>query len=193
MKMLFEWLTAEFSTPLNAVAQIVGIFPLVLSFFTFLFNDRRRVIVIKAVSDLMWAIHFFLLGEVVGGSINTLNTARNLVFSQKHKPWASRPYIPVLFCILTFLAALIRWREWYSFLPMLGSVFAVIGFWCSDVKNIRKFNLPAVSLWLIYGIMTGSISTILCNTFSILSIIIATVKQRKYDAKETENEIVATK
>lgn len=184
MNTLINWLSAEFSTPLNAIAQTVGFVPLILSFFTFLPNDRRRVIAFKTVTDTMWALHFFLLGEVVGGSINTINTARNLVFSQKHRPWASHTYIPILFCVLTAIAALIRWQDWYSFLPMAGSILAVIGFWCSSPRSIRRFNLPGITLWLIYSIMTASISSILCNVLSIVSILIAEIKEH---AKKNEH------
>ena len=178
MSSLLAWLIAEFSNPLNAVAQMVGLIPLILSFFVFLSNERKRVIGTKIATDLLWALHFFLLGEAVGGAINTLNCIRNVVFSQKHKRWASHLYIPVLFGILTAAAAFIRWQDWYSLLPMLGSILALIGFWCNHPKHIRRFNLPAVSLWLIYGIMVGSISTILCNLFSITSILIAWKKEK---------------
>lgn len=185
---MIDWLIAEFSDPLNAVAQIVGIVPLALAFFTFLSNDRGRVIGIKIASDLLWTLHFFLLGEVVGGAVNAVNTVRNVVFSQKHRRWASRPYILVVFCILIFLTSLLRWQEWYSFLPMLGSLLAAVGFWCSDAQSIRKFNLPAVLLWLVYGIMVGSISTILCNVLSIASILIA---WKKKDAGEEAEDVLA--
>ena len=185
MSVLCHWLASAFSSPLGIVAQIIGFIPLVLSFFTFLSNNRRRVIGTKIATDLLWAIHFFLLGEVVGGAINALNTARNVVFSQKHRPWASRIYIPITFGALTVLAALLRWQDWYSILPMLGSLLALIGFWCSGTKHIRAFNLPAVSLWLLYGILAGSISTILCNILSIASIVTATVKSRKRGESDT--------
>lgn len=184
MKTDMNWLVAEFSSPLDAVAQIVGIIPLVLAFFTFLSNDRRRVIGIKIMTDLLWTLHYFLLGEVVGGAVNGINTVRNVVFSQKHRIWASRPYILVAFCILTALTSLLRWQEWYSFLPMLGSILAAIGFWCSDAQNIRKFNLPAVSLWIVYCIMTGSISGTLCNLLSIISILVAWKKKDRTEKSE---------
>ena len=185
MNWLIDWLISEFSNPFNAIAQIVGIIPLVLAFFTFLSNDRRRVIGIKITSDLLWMIHFLMLGEVVGGAVNGVNTVRNIVFSQKgHRRWASRTYILVVFCILIALTSLLRWQEWYSFLPMIGSILAAIGFWCSDTQNIRKFNLPAVSLWLVYGIMTGSISCTVCNLFSIASILVAWKKKDREELSE---------
>ena len=128
----------------------------------------------------MWTLHYFLLGEVVGGAVNGINTVRNVVFSQKgRRRRASRTYILVVFCILIALTSLLRWQEWYSFLPMLGSILAALGFWCSDAKNIRKFNLLAISLWLVYSIIIGSISGMLCNIFSIASILVAWNKKDK--------------
>ena len=177
MTAFFDWLAAEFSNPLTATAQIIGFIPLALSFFTFLSNKRAKIIFIKIITDCMWALHFFLLGEIVGGSVNAINTVRNVIFSQKHRRWASHIAIPIIFGALTVGSALLRWQEWYSFLPMLGSLLAVIGFWCNDPRNIRRLNLPAVLLWLIYGIITGSISATLCNVFSIISILIAEIKE----------------
>ena len=184
---MLDWLVAEFSDPRNAVAQCIGFIPLILSFFTFLSAKRRRIFAVKTATDLLWALHFFLLGEYVGGAINAVNTVRNVVFSQKgKKKWASHTAVFVLFCILIAAAALIRWKDWYSILPMLGSLLAATGFWCSSPRNIRKFNLPALSLWLIYGIIVGSISTVLCNLLSLTSLFIAEIKDRK-DKKAPDN------
>lgn len=178
--MLIEWLKAEFSTPLNAAAQIMGIIPLILSFFTFLFHDRKRTIATKATVDFLFGIHFFLLGETVGGCINLVNTARDIVFSQKgRKRWASRAFVPVFFCAVTITVTILRWEAWYNVLPMLGSVLAIIGFWCSDVKNIRKFNVPATLLWLIYSIIILSVSNLISNLIAITSISVGWIKSKK--------------
>ncbi|MBE7092906.1 MAG: YgjV family protein [Clostridiales bacterium] len=183
MNTILEWIKASFSNPINIIAEIIGILALILSFFIFLFNKRSHIIAVKTVCDSMGAIRFLLRGELVGGAINALNIVRNIVFSQKHKRWVNHLYTPLFFCILTFLTALLRWKEWYSFLPMAGSLLGTIGFWCSDVKNVRKFNLPAVFLWLIYGVIIKSFSTVLCNIFSIASIIIAMVKENQVHNK----------
>jgi hypothetical protein len=66
-------------------------------------------------------------------------------------------------------------------LPVIGSCLGIIGFWSNDPKNIRKFNLPALTLWFIYGVLTLSLSTIVCNIVSITSIIITEIKVRKKD------------
>ena len=125
----------------------------------------------------------------VGGALNSLNTVRNLVFSQKHKKWASHAYIPILFCALTVVVSLIRLNAWYGIFPMLGSILAVIGFWCSDTRHIRLFNLPAALLWLVYAVMTSSISSILCNIFSVVSILIAWARSAREGRGKTKQSV----
>lgn len=185
--MLLEWLKSEFSTPRNAFAQIMGILPLILTFFTFLYHDRKRTIATKATTDFLFAIHFFLLGETVGGCINLVGTVRDIVFAQKgKKKWASHIGIPILFCAFTVIVTLLRWEAWYNILPMIGSVLAVIGFWCSDVKNIRKFNVPATLLWLVYSIRIGSISNLISNIIAIGSLLVGWIKNKKADRDNVE-------
>ncbi|MBQ8525763.1 MAG: YgjV family protein [Clostridia bacterium] len=176
MKSILIWLAAEFSDPVNAAAQIIGFIPMILAYFVFLFNDRRKVIAFKASSDLLWALHFLLLGELSGCVINSINVVRNIIFAQKDKKWASSIAIPVVFCIITAVGALLSRSGLKSIFPLIGSCLAVMGFWCNEPRHIRKFNLPAVSLWLIYGLLTGSISTIICNIMSFVSILTAELR-----------------
>lgn len=162
----------------NTLGQIIGFIPMILAYFVFIFNDRRKVIAIKALSDLLWALHFFMLGELSGCVVNGINVIRNIVFSQKHRKWASNIAIPIVFCAITAAGTALSWNGIKSFFPLLGSCLAVVGFWCTEPKNIRKFNLPAALLWLLYGIITGSVSTIICNGVSIISITIAELKSK---------------
>ena len=154
------------------IGQIVGVFPLVLAYFVFLFNSRRKIILFKTASDLLWALHFFLMGAMSGALVNLLNTVRDIVFFQKEKKWCQHTFIPVFFCTLTLFCAILSGDGLKSIFPCVGSCLAVVGFWCSSPENIRKFNLPAALLWLVYGIITGSFSTILCNSLSVISIVL---------------------
>ena len=59
----------------------------------------------------------------------------------------------------------------------------MIGYWCKDTRQLRLFNLIGISLWLVYGILTLSVSTILGNVVYITSILITMIRTRgeKYD------------
>ena len=171
MQQLIEFFTLDPSKPVEFWAQIIGFIPLVLSLFTFTLSKRGHILISKLFSDLSSGVHFFMLGEVVGGAVCVINTARGAVFYNRGKKWASGIWVPILFCVLTLGSALIRWEGAHSLLPAVGSVLAVIGFWFSDPKLLKLFNLPAVTLWLIYSIITGSISSTLINIISIITII----------------------
>lgn len=173
MQQIIDFFILDPSVPIEFWAQIIGFIPLVLSLFTFALSKRGPILISKLFSDLSSGIHFFMLGEVVGGAVCVINTARGVVFYNRGKKWASGIWVPILFCILTLGSALIRWEGVYSLLPAVGSVLAVIGFWFSDPRLLKLFNLPAVILWLIYSIITGSISSTLINIISITTIIIS--------------------
>ncbi len=173
-------LIAQFSTTQTAIAQIIGFVPMVLSYFVFYFNNRKAIITTKAISDLLWMIHFLMLGAYSGALTNAVCAVRGVVFSQRgKKKWTSSIAVPIIFCIFTLSVTLVSWAGPKSLLPVVGSCLGILGFWCDDPKNIRKFNLPALVLWLIYGILTLSLSTIVCNVVSIVSIIITEIKVRK--------------
>ncbi len=182
MQQMLNDLISQFSNPVTAVAQIIGFVPMVLSYFVFHFNSRKSIITTKAIADLLWMIHFLMLGALSGAFTNAVCAVRGLVFSQRgRKKWASSVVIPIIFCIFTLSVTLVSWAGYKSLLPVIGSCLGILGFWSTDPKNIRKFNLPALTLWLIYGILTLSLSTIICNIVSIVSIIITEIKVRKQD------------
>ena len=183
-----EFFTLDPSEPISFIGQLVGFIPLLLAFVTFSLSKRKHILISKTLSDFISAAHFFLLGEVVGGAVCIVNTGRGLVFYNKGKKWASGIYVPIVFSILTLLTTLIRWQGWYTLLPAVGSVLAVIGFWCNRPRLVKLFNLPAVTLWLIYSIITESISATLINIISIASIVVSIIIELvKNNSKPTDN------
>ena len=174
MNTLIDFFTLDTSNPRELVAQLVGFIPLALALVTFALKQRKHIIVSKTASDLTSAIHFFLLGEVVGGAICMVNTARGIIFYHRGKSkWTSHILMPIIFSILTLASSLIRWNGAISLLPAVGSILAIVGFWCNDPRLLKLFNLPAVTLWLIYSIAVGSISSVLINIISIITILVS--------------------
>lgn len=174
---LISFFTLDMSNPLKFAGQLVGFIPLILSFVTFSLSKRGHILISKTFSDLTSVVHFFLLGEVVGGAVCLVNTGRGIIFYNKGKKWASGIYIPIIFCALTLLTTLLQWKGWYTLLPAVGSVLAVIGFWCNRPRLVKLFNLPAVTLWLIYSIIITSISATIINIVSIITILVSMLRE----------------
>ena len=195
MDKIIEFFTLDPSNTREFVAQLVGFIPLLLALITFALSKRSHIIISKTASDLTSAVHFFLLGEVVGGAICIVNTARGIFFYHRgRRPWTSHILVPIIFSVITLATSLLRWEGAVSLLPTVGSVLAIVGFWCNNPHLLKAFNLPAVTLWLIYSIITGSISAVLINIISIITIItslfkmlLTHIKTRKNAPKNPEN------
>lgn len=182
----FQDIAAQFTHPVTATAQILGFIPVVLGFFVFYVTDRKKTLAVKAVCDGLFVIHFFLLNQWTGGVVSIVNAMRGITFSQKGRyRWSSNLFLPILFCLLTIGGSLLGWTGIKSLLPMVGSCLAVIGYWCNEPGLLRKFNFAGISLWLIYGILTMSIPTMINNVVYLVSI--ARTEIAMYLKKQKEN------
>ena len=180
MSAYLQEVAASFTHPVTAAAQLIGFVPVFMGFFIFRNVSRKTSIVLKAVSDFLSAVHFLLLGAPTGCAINFVNTARGICFAQKGKyPWASGIWVPVIFCLATTVSSILSWTGLISLLPLVGSCLAVIGYWCTDPRHLRRFNFAGIFLWLIYGVITLSVPTVVGNTISLSSIALTQWKTRK--------------
>ena len=188
MEDIMQRLTAFFAdNPRLVAGQIIGFVPMVLSFFVYIFNDRRKTIALKTIMDMLWALHFFLLGASSGCVINMINSVRGVVFAQKGKKWASHIAIPIIFCVASAIGTFATWEGVRSLLPLMGTTLAILGFWCNEPFMMRRYTVPGVTLWLIYGFIAGTVSGIICNAVSIVSMMIAEYNYRQQKRRQIES------
>lgn len=177
MEAYFQSLAQQFTQPVTAIAQCIGFAQMLLGFFVFRNISRNASIRIKAVCDGLAAIHFALLGQWTGGTVCAVNVGRGICFTQKGRSaWASGIHMPLIFCALTVGSSLLSWTGMESLLPMAGSCLAVVGYWQKDTRYLRLYNLAGISLWLIYGVITMSVSTVIGNIIYITSILITMIR-----------------
>lgn len=153
------------------IAQSIGVIAMCFVFFIYTAKNRKTLITLKFTADLLWAIHYFMIGAFPGAVMNIINMGRETVFQLKStKKWAQSRIWVVVFIIVSLTSAVLSWQGPCSILPAAGSSIAVIGLWCADPMYIRLFNLPGVSLWLIYAIITKSPSSTINNIIALASI-----------------------
>ena len=157
----------------RVIAEIFGYLSVALLLLTYVYRSRKKVLVTKMTSDMLAAVHYLMLGETTGMVQAIVNSIRSGVFYHKgSKKWASHNFWVFAFIAVNIGFGLLTWQGWYSILPGCGSALAVLGFWCSDANRVRLVTLPGVLMWLLYGIMIGSLPTILANVLSVCSIAI---------------------
>ena len=161
---------ADASAFWNLVAQIAGIAGTAMCFFMFVARKRRTILLGKFTCDVLWTLHYGLIGAYSGAALNVLAMGRETVFYNKDKKWASSRLWLYLFVALTIGSSLMTWEGPLSLLPMTGSCCAVISFWCTKPLHIRLLAIPAQLLWLIYGILHMSLPSIVSNIIALTAI-----------------------
>ena len=184
----FRDLANQFTNPITAFAQIMGFIPMFVGFFVFYFNDRKKTLIIKAICDIMFVIHFCLLSQWTGAAVCVVNVFRGFLFAQRGKKEIfSKLWVPILVCSLTVGSSLLTWAGPMSLLPMFGSVIAATGYWCNNTAHLRKFNFVGISLWLIYSTITMSVPSMINNVVSLISIIRTEIALCLHKRKEAHN------
>ena len=166
---LSEW----FATPESGIAQILGCIAMLWGFAMYAFHRRGSILLAKLVSDALWVGHYALIGAASGAWINGVNAIREGVFYYKGKRWASHLFWPFLFLFLNLVLTVLSWQGAISLLPVLGSSLNVLGLWCSDTKHLRMVTVPALSAWLTYSALVGSLWGVLVSSASICSAVYA--------------------
>lgn len=173
-------------SPVILAGQIIGIIAMIFSFVVYQQNDRKRMLILKGITNAFWVVHFFMIGAHAGAVLNFIGIPREFVFYHNDKKWAKNIFWPILFVLITITSSLISWEGYITLLPCFGSVLAVIAFAVKSVKLTRFLNIPANTLWLIYVLITRSYGGALANIIILTSIFIAIVR---YDIQKEKKEV----
>lgn len=159
------------------IAQGVGAIAIVLIFFAFSSRKRGTLLLLKCANDLLWCVHFFLIGAYSGVATNFLNACREYIFSfREKKKWAQHAFWPYFFVCACLISSALTWQGSASLLPALGASFSTIGLWCKEPYRMRLLNLPSLILWLCYAIVMRTPVNILSCSISLVSVVIGLIK-----------------
>ena len=88
-------------------------------------------------------------------------------------------FVPIFFSVLVLITSILTWDGWYSALITTGLLVNAIGLSLSNPQTIRKLTLIKSPLCLIYNLCVFSTGGIIFESFSLLSVIIALIKNKK--------------
>lgn len=172
-----EYLLDYFTgSPLKIAAQIIGLIALIEGLFIYQQSSRRKILILKGSNDLIWAAHYALLGAVSGAVLDVIAVFRAIVFYNKDKRWASSKLWLLVFLAVTWVGIALSWQGPVSLLAGFGSSFAVTGYYLTNERLTRLFNIPALILWLVYSALNYSFGGIVNNVITFCSLIVGIVR-----------------
>ena len=180
---------------LAIIAQGIGIVAMVFNIFSYQQKNQKNVILFQLFGGMLFGIHYWMLGAVVGALMNVIAVIRAIVFIFKEKLRADHIAWTVGFIAVFLVSYVLTFTVFgkeptpinflLEFLPIIGMTALTIGFRCRDAKAIRQFGLISSPAWLIYNIANVAIGAICCEVISLISIVVGMLR---LDRKQSENE-----
>lgn len=164
---------------LNIIGQIVGFCAVVVSLLIYHQKTAKTMVRFKFVTDILWIIHFILIGAYTGMCTTTIGLLREIcIMKRKKYAFLGKNIVLLMFCFSFFVAAALTWKNASSIFPAVASLVATLGFWSTGTKTIRGFSLISSLSMFIYGVLNLSLATITNEVITTTSIIVSFITEK---------------
>ncbi len=167
----------------NILIQIIGgigYFLLALSFYK---KEKKEILLMQVVAYIFFTIHYYLLNAITGTICNILGLISLLIIyylsiKNKKKDKIVLIMIPILLGI-----SILTYQNIYSIFPIISIIISLLSFINDDENIIRFIGIISAIGWLIYAIVYHSYVAIAFEIFTIISTVIAYLKNRNNSGK----------
>ena len=160
------------------VAQAIGFVGAGLLIWSFQCRKPDKLLVYQLASNLVYTLHFCLLGGFSGGISQCITGFKNVVVLSKDKhKWAKWKGWIVLIILAYVVSAAVTWQDRFSILPCIAMIAVTFSTYAKNGKVIRLANLFLICpCWLTYSIHVHSIPGTIAECITICSIIISFIR-----------------
>ena len=158
--------------------QIVGIIAMVAIILSFQCKSNKKLILVYGAGAAFFAISYFMLGQPSAALYNIISVIFTFMCMKNSlKTTFNFSIIVALFVIATYFT----YENWWSLVLMSAVVITAYSMMYKSgtfIRNMRFFFISPV--WLINNtIMCFTIGGIICETITMVSIIISFIRYRK--------------
>ena len=160
------------------LANIIGVFGVVLFILSYQLKTRRNIILAKIVSGFLYVVQYIMLGAFEGAMLDTaaffvsiLAFYRGSVFISKHLPLSI-----VLSELFIVCAGLTVYENPISLLPIAGALFETIALWLKKEKFIRIVSIFSTPFWLAYNLISMAYGSALGSAIAFVSLTVAIIR-----------------
>lgn len=159
------------------VSQIFVIFA-VLSFgFSYLTNDKKKIMILVTMTSLFYGGEYLLLGAFSGVVVNIISIIRNIWFyvnaknNKKNNIW-----VLVILSLALVILGIITYENIFSIIPIVATVLFTYSVWQDNNKVYRYLSVPMSIMWIVYNIVCGSILGLIAESVMLVFEIIGIIK-----------------
>lgn len=168
------------------VGEIAGYIAIVASVLIYQQKTRKNLLISKAVTDVLWIIHYFLMGGYTGAAVTCVALVREVVFFRSDWRNKNSKLILVVFLCISAVCTALTWDGVFSIFAMLCSMLSIVSFWIGEPKVSRIMAFPISGCMLIYGVANGSVAVLINEVLVMISSVIGILQHdRKKKAADS--------
>ena len=160
----------------DILIQLIGGLGIVASIAAFQFKKHGTVLLFRTLNEVLFAVQYFLLMAYTGAAASVIGVARNLIFKKRVEKGKENKLFIVIFSILFVLFGILTWEGPKSVLIIVAKVLSTVSYGNKNTTVIRTVGMVTTTSWLIYNWVVFSIAGVLCETFTLISLIIGIIR-----------------
>lgn len=174
------------------ISQICVVLAMACFATTFFIKSKKLILILVSVNNLLYAVHYLLLGSYIGAITNGISIIRGIWFFINEAKGRKKDYISLIVMNIIFIACgALTYNRWYDFIPILCCVSYTYLVWQDNLTLYRWCAIPDSLLWICYKIGYWSIIGIIAEAIMLVIKIIAVIKMyihKKPKEKEVNSE-----
>ncbi len=172
----------------GVLVQGLGVLGIAASVIAFQCKKHKSIMIFRTANESLFAVQYGLLGAFTGMAMNIIGSIRNLIFARLVEKGKSTMPLRFVFSA-AFVAFAIFTRDGVkSILVGVAKVVSTFAYGSSDTGVVRVLVLATTLTWWVYNLLVGSIAGVICETFTIVSIVVSLFR---YGFKPKTEPVVA--
>ena len=161
------------------ISQILGAIGYSLLAYSFFKKEKKQILYIQILAYIGFTTHYVLLDALTGTLCNIIGfIALILIYFFSNDEKKKKILVLILIPLLIIMSVL-SYENIYSLFPIIACLITFNSFLSKDENKIRFIGIISASLWLIYAIVYVSYSAIVFEAITVISTIIAYIKNKK--------------
>ena len=161
---------------ISQVLAAVGYSLLAYSFFK---KQKMQILFIQILAYIGFTTHYALLGALTGTVCNIIGFIALIIIYFFSDDIKRKRLLVLILVPLLIVMSILSYENIFSLFPVMACLITFITFLSKDENKIRFVGIISAAFWLIYAIIHMSYSAIIFEAATVISTVIAYVKNKK--------------
>ena len=161
---------------MQTTIELIGALGIIASIISFQCKKHNSILLFRTLNEFLFAIQYFLLGAFTGMAMDLVGCARNIIFTKQVEKGKKTTTSTVVFSILFFAFGIFTWQGAKSILIIIAKILSTLAYGNKNTTIVRVIIFITSSSWLVYNYFVSSYAGMLCEIFTLVSLIIGIIR-----------------